>query len=247
MSGTALDVAQRYRLRRPAIAFAALFLLAAASPQPSVQAKGLGAAAAARIVSAPNAEPATVRIAYTDSARHQAGLVAHPQAAEYLQNVEYPVTAFYAVPGEANPVFRVSVSADAGRNLAVEDIYVLARGGKATRVPVYSVDDVAADARPISAAQHFARATRTLHFKRELDRVGGGSVQGFAQYFVRLSDGTPAILQTHWLLEDKSYDAPQHVTKPEPEPSVVGTCYRLYRETSYTFFAICSPRATHTS
>lgn len=232
-------------LQGPAVAFAALCLLAAASPQPYVEAKGLGAAAAARILSAPNAEPATIRISYTDSAHHQAVLVTHPQAAEYLQNLEYPVTAFYAVPGEANPVFRVSVSADMGRNLAVEDIYVVERGVKAIRVPVYPVDHLAADAKSISAVQHFARPTRTLHFKRELDRVGGGSVQGFAQYFVRLSDGTPAILEASWLLEDKSYDAPPHVTKPEPEPTVAGTCYRLYREASYTFFAACSTKAGH--
>jgi hypothetical protein len=223
-------------------AFAALCLLAVASPQPYVEAKGLGAAAAARIISAPNAEPATVRISYTDSARHQAVLVTHPQAAQYLQNLEYPVTAFYAVPGEVNPLFRVSVSADMGRNLAIEDIYVVERGGKVVRVPVYPVDHLTADAKAISVAQHFARPTRTLHFTRELDAVGGGSVQEFAQYFVRLSDGTPAILQTNWLLQDKSYDAPPHVTKPEPEPTVAGTYYRLYRDGTYTFFAVCSPK-----
>jgi hypothetical protein len=236
---------RRPPLRSGATAFAALCLLAVAAPQPYVEAKGLGAAAAARIIiSAPNAASATVRISYTDSTHHQAVLVTHPLAAQYLETVEYPATAFYAVPGEPNPLFRVSVSAEMGRNTAVEDIYVVERDGKAVRVPMYPVDALAANAKAISAVQHFARPTRTLHFTRELDAVGGGSVQGFAQYFVRLSDGTPAILQTNWLLKDKSYDAPPHAPKPEPEPTVAGTCYRLYREASYTFFAVCSPKAT---
>jgi hypothetical protein len=170
-------------------------------------------------------------------------LLTHPLAAQYIEKVEYPATAFYAVPGEPNPLFRVSVSAEMGRNIVVEDIYVLEHGGKLVRLPVYPVDNVDAGAKAISAVQHFARSTRTLHFTRELDAVGGGSVQGFAQYFVRLSDGTPAILQTNWLLQDKSYDAPPHATKPEPEPTVAGTCYRLYRDAAYTFFAVCSTKA----
>lgn len=227
-------------LQRAGALVAALLFLLAVHEGPSVQAKGLGAAGAARILSTPGAATATVRISYTDAAHHQAVLVVHLQAAEYLQNVEYPVTAFYAVQGETNPLFRVSVSADMGRNLDVEDIYVLERGGRASRVPVYPVDSLPAGAKAISTPQHFAHPTRTLHFTRELDRVGGGSVQGFAQYFVRLSDGTPAILQTNWLLEDKSYDVPPHVTKPEREPAVAGTCYRLYRQGAYTFFAVCS-------
>ena len=222
-----------------AIALASLSALLAASSQPYIEAKALGAAAAARIISAQGAEPATVRISYTDRGHHQAVLVTHPQAADSFQSPDYPATAFYTVSGEPNPLFRVTVSADAGRNLAIEDIYVLARGGTAVRVPFYPIDAVSADAKPISAEQHFAKPTRTLHFQRELDAVGGGSVQGFAQYFVRTSDGKPTILQTNWLLQDKSYGAPPHATKPEPEPHVAGTCYRLYRSGTYTFFGVC--------
>jgi hypothetical protein len=222
-----------------AIALASLSALLAASSQPYIEAKGLGAAAAARITSAQGAEPATVRISYTDRAHHQGVLVTHPQAADSFQSPDYPATAFSTVSGEPNPLFRVTVSAEGGRNLTIEDIYVLARGGTATRVPLYPVDTVSADAKPISAEQHFAKPVRTLHFKRELDAVGGGSVQGFAQYFVRTSDGKPMILQTNWLLQDKSYDTPPHATKPEPEPQVAGTCYRLYRSGTYTFFGVC--------
>jgi hypothetical protein len=47
------------------------------------------------------------------------------------------------------------------------------------------------------------------------------------------------ILQTSWLLQDKSYDAPAHAAKPQPEPAVAGTCYRLYRANAYTYFAVC--------
>lgn len=211
-----------------------------AASQSYIEAKGLGAAAAARIVSAPGAQPATVRISYTDRARRQTVLVTHAQSADWIQKLEYPAAAFYAVPGEPNPLFRVTVSAEGGRNLSVEDIYVLAHGGTLVRVPLYPVDTVSAGAKPISAEQHFAKPTRTLHFNRELDRVGGGSVQGFAQYFVRTSDGKPAILQTSRLIQDKSYDAPPHATHPEPEPTVAGTCYRLYRSDTYTFFAVCA-------
>jgi hypothetical protein len=221
------------------IALASLSALLAAASQPYIEAKGLGAAAAARITSAQGAQPATVRISYTDRSRHQTVLVTHPQAADSFQRTDYPSTAFSTVPGEPNPLFRVTVSAEGGRNLAIEDIYVLARGGTAVRVPVYPVDAVSADAKPISVEQHFAKPTRTLHFQRELDAVGGGSVQGFAQYFVRTSDGKPMILQTNWLLQDKSYGAPPHVTKPEPEPQVAGTCYRLYRNGTYAFFGVC--------
>jgi len=222
-----------------AIAVASLTALLAASSQPYIEAKGLGAAAAARIISAQGAEPATVRISYTDRGRHQAALVTHPQAADSFQSPDYPATAFSTVPGEANPLFRVTVSAEGGRNLTIEDIYVLVRGGTVVRVPFYPVDAVSADAKPISAEQHFAKPTRTLHFQRDLDAVGGGSVQGFAQYFVRTSDGKPMILQTNWLLQDKSYGAPPHATKPEREPQVAGTCYQLYRSGTYTFFGVC--------
>jgi hypothetical protein len=226
-------------LRLTAIALASLSALLAASSQPYIEAKDLGAAAAARIISAPGAEPATVRISYTDRAHHEAVLVTHPQAADSFQGSDYPATAFYTVSGEPNPLFRVTVTAAGGRNDTIEDIYVLARSGTVVRVPFYPVDTVSADAKPISAQQHFAKPTRTLHFMRALDAVGGGSVQGFAQYFVRTSDGKPMILQTNWLLQDKSYDAPPHVTKPEQEPTVAGTCYRLYRSGTYTFFGVC--------
>jgi hypothetical protein len=230
-----------------AIALASLSVLLAAASQPYVEAKGLGAAAAARIISAQGAQPATVRISYTDRSRHQTVLVTHPQAADSFQRTDYPSTAFSTVPGEPNPLFRVTVSADeGGRNLAIEDIYVLARGATAVRVPLYPVDTLdaaGADAKPISAELHFAKPTRTLHFQRELDAVGGGSVQGFAHYFVRTSDGKPAILQTNWTIQDKSYDTPPHATKPDPEPKVAA-CYRLYRSGAYTFFAVC-PKAGH--
>jgi hypothetical protein len=225
-----------------AIALASLSALLAAASQPYVEAKGLGAAAAARIISAQGAQPATVRISYTDRDHHQAVLVTHPQAADSFERTDYPATAFYTVAGEPNPLFRVTVSAAGGRNDVIEDIYVLARAGTAVRVPFYPVDTVSADAKPISAEQHFAKPTRTLHFQRELDAVGGGSVQGFAQYFVRTSDGKPMILQTNWLLQDKSYGTPPHVSKPEPEPKVAGTCYRLYRSGTYTFFGVCPQR-----
>jgi len=223
-----------------AIAFASLSALLGAASQPYIEAKGLGAAAAARITSAQGAQPATVRISYTDRGHHQAVLVTHPQAADSFQRTDYPSTAFSTVPGEPNPLFRVTVSAEGGRNLAIEDIYVLARGGAAVRVPLYPVDAVSADVKPISAEQHFVKPTRTLHFQRDLDAVGGGSVQGFAQYFVRTSDGKPAILQTNWMIQDKSYGAPPHANKSEPEPQVAGTCYRLYRSGTYTFFGVCS-------
>jgi hypothetical protein len=225
------------------IALASLSALLAASSQPYIEAKGLGAAAAARIISASGAEPATVRISYTDRAHHEAVLVTHPQAADSFQSGDYPATAFTAVSGEPNPLLRVTVTAEGGRNDTIEDIYVLERAGTLVRVPFYPVDTVTTDAKPISAEEHFAKPTRTLHFVRELDAVGGGSVQGFAQYFVRTSDGKPMILQTNWLLQDKSYGAPPHVTKPEPEPAVAGTCYRLYRSGTYTFFGVCPQNA----
>lgn len=223
-----------------AIALASLSALLAASSQPYIQAKGLGAAAAARITSAQGAQPATVRISYTGRDHRQGVLVTHPQAADAFDGPGYPATAFYTVPGETNPLFRVTVSAEGGRNDVIEDIYVLARAGTVVSVPFYPVDTLGVGSKPISAEQHFAKPVRTLRFQRELDSVGGGSVQGFAQYFVRTSDGKPAILQTNWLVKDMSYDTPPHVSKPDPEPQVAGTCYRLYRSGTYTFFAVCS-------
>ena len=48
-------------------------------------------------------------------------------------------------------------------------------------------------------------------------------------------------------LKDLSYDHGPQAAKPEPEPSVAGTCYRLYRAQSYTFFATCSRSPTPAS
>src|ERR1700689_4502414 len=125
-----------------AIALGSLSVLLAAASQPYIEAKGLGAAAAARITSAQGAQPATVRISYTDRNRRQTVLVTHPQAADSFQRTDYPSTAFSTVPGEANPLFRVTVSAEGGRNLTIEDIYVLDRGGTLVRVAFYPVDAV---------------------------------------------------------------------------------------------------------
>ena len=234
--------------------------LVAASPAPSVppappptpspppryvEAKGLGAAAAARILNAQYTTPGTVRVSYTDRDGHQAQLVAHPSnGADAFGGDGYPATGFYAVPGEKNPLFRVTVNAIGGRNLQLEDIYVIERHGALTRVPVYQVNVYDSTAKPISPEQRFAQPVRTLHFKRYIDVVGGGSDEGFAQYFVRLSDGKPAILQTDWILQDKSYDSSSHLSMPQPEPVVAGTCYRLYVYGSTApFFAVCPAKA----
>ncbi|HTD38792.1 MAG TPA: hypothetical protein VK669_14880 [Candidatus Limnocylindrales bacterium] len=223
----------------------------AATPQTYIEAKGLGVAAAARILNAQYTSPGKVRISYTDRGGHEALLLTQTAGADYFaipdDRSDYPsqpysTMAFYAVPGETNPLLRVTVSAAGGRNVLSEDVYVTVRNGSAVRVPViplYAPSQVDADAKPISGQQHFVNPLQTLHFRRLNDVVGGGSLDGFAQYFVRLSGGKAAILQTTWLLKDLSTD---HAA-PQPEPTIAAsTCYRLYTENTVTFFANCSAR-----